>query len=221
MKKLIKICAVVAVMSVAAVNATAAVTLDFTEVDVGASSKVDLTNQFAAYGVTFDHVYRYIDPVDPWHETDPYGHGYGSSYGWGISNGWQSDGGQNAESGTVIFTNPTPYVTIDWVDLGSNQIHVWAYDSGNSLLDSFIGPATSSNDSGTTTLSGGLISYMTFNDDGGNVAIANMTYAPIPAPGALLLGSMGMGIVGWSKSKSLPSMVTAMGPVTILSLMGR
>ncbi len=191
MKKLITICAVVAVMSVAAVNANAVVTLDFTEVNVGASSKVDLTNQFAAYGVTFDHVYRYIDIRDPWPEN------------YGISNGWAAEAYAPGTLGTVIFTNPTPYVTIDWWDISTNQIHVWAYDSGNSLLDSFAGPTTSSDDSGTTTLSGGLISYMTFNDGGGYVQIANMTYAPIPAPGALLLGSMGMGIVGWLRKRRM------------------
>ncbi len=147
--------------------------------------------EFAAYGVTFDHVYRYIDIRDPWPEN------------YGISNGWAAEAYAPGTLGTVIFTNPTPYVTIDWWDISTNQIHVWAYDSGNSLLDSFAGPTTSSDDSGTTTLSGGLISYMTFNDGGGYVQIANMTYAPIPAPGALLLGSMGMGIVGWLRKRRM------------------
>jgi len=196
MKKLITICLVVTMMAVVAVNANAAVNLDFTEVDVGGGSQVDLTNQFAAYGVTFDHVYRYIDSRDPWKETDPYGYGYGSNYGWGISNGWIADGTIPGTLGTVLFTQPTPYVTIDWWTI-TGTLYVDAYDSGANNIDSFSGSG-----SGTQTLSGlGLISYMTFNDSGGYVQIANMTYAPIPAPGAILLGGIGVGLVGWLRRR--------------------
>ncbi len=200
MKRFITICAVIAVV---AVNANAAVTVNFTEVDVGGSTAVDLTNQFAAYGITFDHVYRYIDTRDPWKENGPQNPGESPpTIGYGISNGWVEEVGNPGTLGTVFFTLPTPYVTIDWWDLDSNQIHVQAYDAGGGLLDSFTGPPTSSNDSGTQTLSGlGLISYMTFNDGGGYVSIANMTYEPIPAPGAILLGGIGVCFVGWLRRR--------------------
>ncbi|MFC1783642.1 hypothetical protein ACFL02_08670 [Planctomycetota bacterium] len=196
MKKFITILAVMIMTATGAVNA--AINLDFTEVNVGNSSQVDLTNQFWAYGVTFDHVYRYLDGRDPWLEMGP----QGGPIGYGISNGWIIDGTIPGALGTVFFTNPTPYVTIDWWDLASFQLTAQAYDAGNILLDTFVGPVTPADDFGTRTLSGpGLISYMTFHDGGGYVQIANMTYAPIPAPGAILLAGLGAGLVGWMRKR--------------------
>jgi hypothetical protein len=189
MKKLITILMVVATMVIGTVGANAAVTLNFTEVDLGGSSQVDLTNQFAAYGVNFDHVYRYIDDRDPWPEI-------GGS-GYGIDNGWVGDNYQSSVIGTVLFTQSTPYVTIDWWTI-TGQIHVQVYDAGNNLIDSFVGQG-----SGTETLSGGQISYLTFNDSGGFEQIANMTFetAAVPVPGAILLGGIGVSIVGWLRRR--------------------
>lgn len=197
MTKSMRICAVIAV---AAVNANAAITVNFTEVDVGGSWAVNLTNQFAAYGITFDHVYRYIDTRDPWKENGPQNPSESPpTIGYGISNGWVLEAGT---LGTVLFTLPTPYVTIDWWDIDTNVVYVDAYDATDNLLDSFTGPANPGVDSGTTTLSGpGLISYMTLHDGGGYVSIANMTYEPIPAPGAILLGGVGVCFVGWLRRR--------------------
>ena len=197
MKKLITICFVVAMMAVVAVNANAAVNLNFTEVDLGVATQVDLTNQFAAYGVTFDHVYRYIDARDPWKENGPQNPLESPPLiGYGISNGWIAEGASPGALGTVLFTQPTPYVTIDWWTI-TGTLYVDAYDSGANNIDSFSGSG-----SGTEMISGAeLISYMTFHDGGGYVQIANMTYAPIPAPGAILLGSLGVGLVGWLRRR--------------------
>ncbi len=201
MEKLITLFAIVAVM---AVNAHAAVTIDFTEVDLGNNQVVNLTDQFAAYGVTFEDVYRYLDNRDPWLELDPDGvdHWFEGLYGFGIANGVLEGQLIQVTMGTVYFTNPTPYVTIDWWDIYTGQIHIIAYDSGGSVIDAFDGPTTSYDDSGTETLSGSsLISYLTFNNSGGLVQIANMEFSPIPAPGAILLGGIGVALVGWLRRR--------------------
>lgn len=187
MKKLMTIYVLIAFASL---NANADINLNFTEVDVGPSSQVDLTNQFAAYGVTFDHVYRYFDSRDPWKENGPQNPAQSPPLvGYGISNGWVVDNTISNILGTVYFTNPTPYVDIDWWTI-TGTLNVDAYDSGNNLIDSFSGSG-----SGTVTISGlGNISYMTFNDSGGHVQIANMTYVPVP--GAVLLGILGLSVAG-------------------------
>jgi hypothetical protein len=193
MKRLMAICLVIVL---AVTMAEASVTVNFTEVDLGSSSQVDLTNQFATYGITFDHVYRYIDSRDPWPE--------GGGYGYGISNGWLEQNNQPGQTGTVMFTQATPYVSIDWWNIGSNQINVDAYDGGGNLIDSFVGLGVDAH--GTETLSGiGSISYLTFHDGGGFVSIANMTFenSVVPAPGAMLLGSIGVSLVGWMRRRRM------------------
>ncbi len=190
MKKFITICSIMLVM---AFSADAAVTIDFTEVDVGPYSIVNLSDQFADYGVIFEDVYRYIDSRDP----------FGDDHG--ISNGVWDGQLVSATLGTVYFTNPTPFVMIDWwiIDYPTVEMIIEVYDSGNNLLDSFTTysvPGTYA--SGTETLMGsGLISYMTFTNHGGQTQIANMTFAPIPAPGAVLLGGIGVVLVGWLRRR--------------------
>jgi hypothetical protein len=189
MAKLITICAVIALLTTAGANA--AVTLKFTEVDLGSNTQVNLTDQFAAYGVIFDDAYRYIDSRDPWQEPGPQG-----TNGYGASNGLLQDNGQPGEMATIEFICPTDYVTIDWWTI-VGDITVDVYDQGGTLLDSFTG-----NGSGTETLQGmGAISTLTWHDSGGFVQIANMTYNPIPAPAAILLGGIGVSIVGWLRSR--------------------
>jgi hypothetical protein len=203
MKKLLTIITVVAMMVVVAVNANAAVTVNLTEVDLGPSTQVDLTNQFASYGVTFDHMYRAIDGRDPWLENGPQNPLESPpTVGYSAFNGWVSENYQSGILGTIFFTQSTPYVTIDWWDIGTNVLYVDAYDASNNLIDSFIGSGL--NGYGTETLSGiSPISYMTCHDDGGFVAISNMTFEStvIPAPGAILLGSIGVAFVGWLRRR--------------------
>ncbi|MCK5269681.1 MAG: hypothetical protein KAJ46_02805 [Sedimentisphaerales bacterium] len=188
MKKLLLSLIIMLVM-LGTVNA--ATTLQFTnsEVNLGSSSQIDLSNEFAAYGVNFSHVYRYIDSRDPWKD-------YSATTGVGISNGWLADGGPT--SGTILFTNPTPYVTIDWWTI-TGTMYVDVYDSSNTLLDSWSGVGN-----GTETMQGASsISKLVWHDSTGYVQISNMTYeqSVIPAPGAVLLGSIGVGLVGWLRRR--------------------
>ena len=192
-KKFITICSIIGVMAFsadAAVTIPNPVTIDFTEVDLGPYSVVNLSDQFADYGVIFEDVYRYIDVRDPFPDDH------------GISNGVYEDQLVSATLGTVYFTNPTPFVMLDWWVIAdpTTQLIVEVYDSGNNLLDSFTTSAAAY--SGTETLMGsGLISYMTFTNHGGQTQIANITFAPIPAPGAVLLGGIGVVLVGWLRRK--------------------
>ena len=193
MKKFITICSIMLVMALsadAAVTIPCVETIDFTEVDLGSFPIVNLSDQFADYGVIFEDVYRYIDDRDP----------FGDDHG--ISNGVYEDQLVSATLGTVHFTNPTSFVMIDWWLIAgpTTQLIVEVYDSSDNLLDSFATSAAVT--SGTETLMGsGLISYMTFTNHGGQTQIANITFAPIPAPGAVLLGGIGVVLVGWLRRR--------------------
>lgn len=49
---------------------------------------------------------------------------------------------------------------------------------------------------------GSPVSLLVFSDSGWNdVAIDNLAVSPIPAPGAILLGGIGIGLVGWLKRR--------------------
>jgi len=193
MKKFITICSIMLVMALsadAAVTIPCVETIDFTEWNPDSFPVVNLSDQFADYGVTFEDVYRYIDPQDP----------FGDDHG--ISNGVYQDQLVSATLGMVYFTNPTSFVMIDWWVIAgpTTELIVEVFDSSNNLLDSFTTPASAY--SGTETLMGsGLISYMTFTNHGGQTQIANITFAPVPAPGAVLLGGIGVVLVGWLRRK--------------------
>ena len=49
----------------------------------------------------------------------------------------------------------------------------------------------------------GPVGYIYFNSiaDGGGADIDNLGFTPIPAPGAILLGSIGAGLVGWLRRR--------------------
>lgn len=85
---------------------------------------------------------------------------------------------------------------------------VSAYDAFGNLIDSFLVAGT--NSTSTDTLSGGVISYITFSGSGGYIALSGMTYnydgttdgynddlapVPLPASGLMLLGGLGAGLV--------------------------
>ena len=100
------------------------------------------------------------------------------------------------------FPMPAINVTFDsgyWDGVGTGVIKV--YDPSMNLLASLSNTTTGVD---TTSISGlGQIGYVYFNSigDGAGADIDNLAFTAIPAPGALLLGSLGAGLVGWMRRR--------------------
>jgi len=100
------------------------------------------------------------------------------------------------------FTTPVVNVTFDsgyWDAVGQAVIDV--YDPGMSLLTTVSNTAVGVD---TISISGlGQIGYVYFNSiaDPSGADIDNLAFTQIPAPGAILLGSIGVGLVGWLRRR--------------------
>jgi hypothetical protein len=151
----------------------------------------------ATYGITVDNSYLYVDSRDTFD-------------GVGIANGNVGEIG-SPQAGQVNFLDTTDFVTIDYLAILDGVFN--AYDSMGALIDSF---NVAGGGVGTDTLSGGIISYVTFSGSGGYVALSNLTYnydgttdgvnddlapVPLPAGGLLLLGGLGA-IAGLRRRKA-------------------
>ena len=103
---------------------------------------------------------------------------------------------------TMQFTIPAvqvQFISGYWDYLGVGQIDV--YDPAMNPLASLTNTTTGVN---TTSLSGmGPIGYVYFNSiaDGAGADIDNLEFTQIPAPGAILLGGIGIGLVGWIRRR--------------------
>ena len=119
--------------------------------------------------------------------------------------------------GVVGFNNgDATYVELGYSS--GNTLYLEAYDTSNALLDSASGPANlrylNGNENGPGTLrvdapAGQYISYVYLHDtgnfwcadnirtDASGIVINN----PIPAPGAILLGSIGVSVVTWLRRR--------------------
>ena len=102
----------------------------------------------------------------------------------------------------VQFT--TPALEVDFIsgywDLPSVGV-IDVYDPGMNPLASLTNTTTGVN---VTSLSGlGPIGYIYFNSiaDGYGADMDNLAFEPIPAPGAILLGGIGVGIVSWLRRR--------------------
>ncbi len=100
------------------------------------------------------------------------------------------------------------FVSVDLGDFGSDsdRLFLEVFNAGNMSLGytdlvippEFVGMKTLS-------LSAPNIAYVIFGAreavDGSSVYADNFTFNPIPAPGAILLGGIGVGLVGWLRRR--------------------
>lgn len=119
----------------------------------------------------------------------------------------------NYHTGTsfeIVFDEAITSASFDWFVFeagdGSDFKYI-AYDAGDNVVDWFV-EYTNDNIGGVS----GLREYATpvtrlfFSNDGfHDIAIDNLAvgsnYSAIPAPGAILLASLGVGIVGWLRRR--------------------
>jgi hypothetical protein len=100
----------------------------------------------------------------------------------------------------IQFTTPAVEVQFDsgyWDGVGNGVINV--YDPYMNPLASLSNTTTGVNVTNVT----GRIGYIYFNSigDGAGADIDNLAFTPIPAPGAILLGSIGLGVVSWLRRR--------------------
>lgn len=156
----------------------ATTTIDFTEISFPGST-LNASNEYAADGVLFSNAYYYVDSRDPFD-------------GRGIANGDLEDVTAPTQIGRIDFVGGTTNVfSFDWWTL-FGALDVKAYDAGDNLLDSLLGVTGS----GSNTLTGPAISYVTWNDGGGFVQLSTISYdleaIPLPATLPLLAGAIGL-----------------------------
>ena len=105
-------------------------------------------------------------------------------------------------STTAVFDSPVSFFSVtmgDW-DMDADDLHLYAYDSGNNLIDSdfYSNPAVSI--AGHTLSVTGNIAWVEFYGEGNNglnsVYWDNINFTPVPVPGAALLGLLGLSAAG-------------------------
>jgi len=195
MKKLIMICVVVSLMSAGVSNAS--VTLDFTELP---NQPVD---DLSYMGVTFGFKIHGIPSKDAYYNAG--GPGSGVFVQEPLLEG-------NAEGIlTLDFTSqPTDQlefgVALDSYDTLKPGFTVVLFDPSLAVIG--VNPVNTSPivlfSENQFTYSGASISraVIAFNARASRFALDNLTFNPvIPAPGAILLGSIGIGLVGWLRRR--------------------
>jgi len=109
----------------------------------------------------------------------------------------------------VDFARDATWVALDFItnDAGDGNAELKAYDSGGNLVAS-AGPSYVPGPAGnflTLQVSAANIAYVEAHWDNisriENGQLDNLQYVPIPAPGAILLGGIGIGLVGWLRRR--------------------
>jgi len=190
MKKLIMICAII--IGVAGLASAAPTTLiTFDEFPVGTV----ISNQYAAMGVIF--LIGDVTPRLPQISmngampTQPILRATGEPDFYIFQGDFY-----------IQFTTPAGEVQFDsgyWDTVGTGVITV--YGPAMNLLASLSNTTTGVN---VTNISGmGPIGSIYFNSigDGAGADIDNLGFSPIPAPGAIVLGGIGVGLIGWLRRR--------------------
>jgi hypothetical protein len=104
---------------------------------------------------------------------------------------------------TINFGNEVTAFGFNW---GASD-YSWvltAYDASNNPLETYNLPITGPSNSGDFVgLAANGIDYAVLSTSGSYdwIMIDNFTFKPIPAPGAILLGSIGVGLVSWLRRR--------------------
>jgi len=179
------ICVIVAlIITLVAPVSNAGITVEFSEVDLPTITLLDGTTHFDAYGLAFEDTTFYA--VDS------------RFIGAGVDDrGITTSTGQDNVM-TVVFIQPVTSFTVDYVTLVDVTINGTAYDLGGNPIAGF-----SSSGYGQWTVFSGLTKKISFHDGTGMIGIGRIEFEPepIPAPGAILLGSIGVSIVGWLRRR--------------------
>jgi hypothetical protein len=184
MKKLIMMCVIlISVTGVASAAPTYLITFDEYPLDTV------ISNQYAPLGVVFSAA-TYNLPV------------ISNNFAMPTQPILRTDGGPGFFQGDfwIHFTTPAVQVSFDsgyWDSIGSGVIDV--YDPYMIPLGSYTNTVTGVNVTNLT----GRIGYIYFNSvaDPAGADIDNLKFTQIPAPGAILLGGIGAGLVGWLRRR--------------------
>jgi hypothetical protein len=91
---------------------------------------------------------------------------------------------------------------------GNRNVTLTAYSSGGSVLGTaltgganFIGSGTGLLPNIFLSVTAPNIAYVEFSDSGNTYVVDDFTLQAIPAPGAILLGGIGIGLVGWLRRR--------------------
>jgi len=190
MKKLITLCAIVALVLISASPAKALTIVDFE-------------------GLPLTYYFKY-----GWQNLD--GYYPGLNFGPGatildrVTGGYNDVGWPPHSGNAVLFSDSLPYIRVDFVSLPANYVETWytsdrtfyleAYDSSNNWLVSSTGPSNLLTNS-LISVSADNIACVILHDSGNLFTIDDFGYQPIPAPGAILLASIGVCLVGWLRRR--------------------
>jgi len=206
MKKLIMICTAVALVFVLTPLATAVVTVDPDAFPVG----TNISNAFP--GVTLSSVGPGFDgdndpsifSIDPTLSSIPFNASTGSLVFGTNDNTWPDVfGGLGNAQLRIDFSQGSTLVYLDAIgNNGSDYAKLEAFDSSNNLIDSYFTAQMTVSSFETMMVSGSNISYVVAGGvSGDSVGFDSMKFQPIPAPGAILLGSIGLGVVSWLRRR--------------------
>jgi len=120
-----------------------------------------------------------------------------------------------SHSGDAVLTSVSvPSIRVDFLGSTTNYVEAWytslstlyleAYDAGDNLLANTSGSSNNETNSLISLSWGpGNIAYIIFHDNSSQFTLDDFAYEAnvIPAPGAILLGSIGISLVGWLRRR--------------------